>query len=129
MKFDFNFFNKEINFLNIVVFKTHSSRLETKVYRKDSERQDYLHCKSEYTESLKWSIPCSQALRLPYICSTRNEFQNSCEKLWIPLIRISLRTKFQLRLTIVIFWITFAQKMYSKPKTEKVNSTIELCKF
>ena len=74
IKFDFNFSNKEINFLDTVVYKTQSGKLETKLYRKESDRQAYLHCKSEHPESLKRSIPFSQALRLRRICSTNNEF-------------------------------------------------------
>ena len=46
IKFDFNFSNKEINVLDTVVYKT--GKLETKLYRKESERQAYLHRKSEH---------------------------------------------------------------------------------
>ena len=81
IKFDFNFFNKEINFLDTVVYKTQSGKLEIKLYRKESDRQAYLQRKSEHPESLKRSIPFSQALRLRRICSTNNEFQDSCDKL------------------------------------------------
>ena len=38
IKFDFNFSNKEINFLDTIVYKTQSGKLETKVYRKESDR-------------------------------------------------------------------------------------------
>ena len=86
IKFDFNFSNKEINFLDTVVCKTQSGKLETKLYRKESDRQAYLHRKSEHPESLKRSIPFSQALRLSRICSTNNEFQDSCDKLRNKLI-------------------------------------------
>ena len=72
IKFDFNFSNKEINFLDAAVYKTQSGKLETKLYRKESNRQAYLHRKSEHPESLKRSIPFSQALRLLHICSTNN---------------------------------------------------------
>ena len=46
---------------------------------------------------------------------------------WILHIRISRTTKFQLKLTIFIFWTKFAQKGYFRSETEKVNSTIEFC--
>ena len=42
---------------------------------------------------------------------------------WIPLIQISLGTKFQLKLTILIFLTRFTQKGFSWSKTEKVNTT------
>ena len=38
-----------------------------------------MHRKSEHPESLKRSIPFSQALRLRRICSSNNEFQDSCD--------------------------------------------------
>ena len=81
IKLDFNFSNKEINFLGTVVYKTQSGKLETKTYRKESDRKAYLHRKSEHPKFLKRSIPFSQALRLRGICSTNNEFQDSCDKL------------------------------------------------
>ena len=40
-----------------------------------------------------------------------------------------LGTKFRLELTILPFWTKFAQKGCFRPKTEKVNSTIEFCVF
>ena len=51
IKSDLNFSNKEINFVNTSVYKTQSSKLETKLYRKEFERQASLHRKSEYPES------------------------------------------------------------------------------
>ena len=44
-------------------------------------------------------------------------------------IRISLGTKLQLKLTILLFWGKFAQKGHFWSKTEKVSITIELCIF
>ena len=37
--------------------------------------------------------------------------------------------KFQFKPTILIFWTKFAQKGYFQSKSEKMNTTIELCKF
>ena len=42
---------------------------------------------------------------------------------------MNLGTKFQLKLTIFIFWAKFTQKRYFWSKREKVNTTIEFCKF
>ena len=39
---------------------------------------------------------------------------------WILHIRISLGTKFQFELTILIYWTKFAQKGYLRSKTEKL---------
>ena len=48
---------------------------------------------------------------------------------WILPIRISLGTKFRIKLTILIFWTKFAQEGCFRYKTEKVNSAIEFCIF
>ena len=48
---------------------------------------------------------------------------------WILYIWISLGTKFQLKLTILIFWTKFAHKKCFWSKREKVNSPIEFCIF
>ena len=48
---------------------------------------------------------------------------------WILLIRISLGTKFQLKLTILTFWTKFTQKGYFWSKTKKVTNTTEFCIF
>ena len=68
MKFDFNFSSKELNFLNTVVYKTQLGKLETKLHRKESDRQAYLHRKSQQR-----TIPFAQALRLRNIFSTNND--------------------------------------------------------
>ena len=86
IKFVFDFSNKEINFLDTVVYKTQPGKLKTKLYRKESDRQAYLHRKSEHPESLKRSVAFSQALPLRRICSTNNKFQDSCDKLRNKLI-------------------------------------------
>ena len=43
--------------VDTVVYKTPTRTLETKLYTKDTDRQPYIHHKSEYPESLKRSIP------------------------------------------------------------------------
>ena len=42
MKFDFNFSNKEIPFLDSVVYKAQSGKLENKLYRKESDPLIYI---------------------------------------------------------------------------------------
>ena len=44
-------------------------------------------------------------------------------------MRISLGTKFQLKQTVLIFGIEFAQKWCFRSKAETVNTTIEFCGF
>ena len=52
----------KINFLGTTVFRV-DNKLRTKVYVKPTDRQSYLHSKSEHPNSTKKSITYSQALR------------------------------------------------------------------
>ena len=40
-------------------------------------------------------------------------------------MKLIVGTKFQFKLTILIFWIKFVQKRYFRPKTEKTNTANE----
>ena len=44
-------------------------------------------------------------------------------------VRISLSTKFQLKLTVSTIWIKFSQKECFQSKTEKVSSATEFLIF
>ena len=54
-----------------------------------------------------------------YICGQKRKSEHHH---WIPLIQILLGTKFQLKLTILIFLTRFTQKGFFWSKTEKVNT-------
>ena len=45
------------------------------------------------------------------------------------MFKISLKRKFQLKVTILIFWTKFAQKRCFRSKTEKMNRAIAFCIF
>ena len=62
---------------------------------------------------------CPKSLFL--VENRRNEHLN-----WILHIHIILGTKFQLKLTILVFWTKFAQKEYLQSKIEKINITTEV---
>ena len=49
---------KQISFLETTVFKV-DNKLRTKLYVKPTDRQSYLHSKSEHSNSTKKSIPYS----------------------------------------------------------------------
>ena len=55
--------------------------------------------------------------------------ENNEHRHWILYIWISLGTKFQLKLTILIFWTKFAQKGFFRSKAEEVKVTIEFYMF
>ena len=54
--------------------------LQTTIYRKQTDRQNYLDARSEHPKSLKDSIPYSQALRIKRICSSQQEFLSHTAK-------------------------------------------------
>ena len=70
IKFDFKFSKEKIEFLDTLVYKGHSNRLQATLYKKPTDRQTYLHAKSAHPLPLKESIPYSQALRIKRVCST-----------------------------------------------------------
>ena len=70
----------EINFLNTTVFKV-DKKLQTKVYVKPTDRQSYLHSKSEHPNSTKKSIVYSQALKFNKICYNRSDIHNNYKRL------------------------------------------------
>lgn len=53
IKCDFNFSDKEINFLDCVVYETRLGKLETRFYGKKNLIDRYFRHKSEHCKSLK----------------------------------------------------------------------------
>ena len=62
IKFDYTISTGEVNFLDTTVYRDINNTLRTKLYTKPTDRQSYLHHKSEHPPSLKKSIAYSQAL-------------------------------------------------------------------
>ena len=58
-----------------------SSKLVTKIYRKSTYRQNFLHVDAEHPKSLKDSIPYSQVLKIKWIRNKPNDFNQYCEEL------------------------------------------------
>ena len=66
--------------LDATVFKV-DNILQTKLYVKPTDRQSYLHSKSEHHNSTKKSIAYSHTLRFNKICYNRSDLHNNCERL------------------------------------------------
>ena len=81
IKFDYKFSTKEINFLDLTIYKDNKGTLATKVYTKPTDRQSYLYRTSAHPEHLIKSIPYGQALRLRIICTEESEFSKACNQL------------------------------------------------
>ena len=76
----------EINFLDTTVFKA-DNKLRTKVHVKPTNRQSYLHSKSEHPNSTKKSIAYSQALKFNKICYNRSNLHINSKQLLNTLIK------------------------------------------
>ena len=81
IKFDFKFSKESIEFLDTLVYIDSKNRLQTTLYKKPTDCQNYLHAKSAHPFSLKKSIPYSQALRIKCICSTFEEYRKHSQDL------------------------------------------------
>lgn len=81
IKFDYEISDKEVNFLDTTVYVDQIGKLQTKLYRKPTDRQNYLHSLSDHQHTLKSSIAYGQALRIKRICSEDSEFLKNCELL------------------------------------------------
>ena len=81
IKFEYKFDCKQIVFLDTSVYIDQQIKLQTTLFRKSSDRQNFLNAKSEHPHSLKKSIPCSQALQIRRKCSTLHNFHSHSRKL------------------------------------------------
>ena len=62
-----------MQFLDTKNCKYANGKLYLTIYRKPTDRQNYLHLKSAHPPSLKKIIPFSQALRISGACTETNE--------------------------------------------------------
>ena len=81
IKFETNYSYTEINFLDTTVKITSNNELVTTLYKKETDRNTFLHRKSYHPPSTKKSIPYSQALRISRICSDDNDYHKQLEEL------------------------------------------------
>ena len=73
IKFEFNYSRTSITFLDTKVYTNENGTLFTTIYRKPSDRRNFLHYKSAHLKALKDNITHSQALRIKRICSETSE--------------------------------------------------------
>ena len=81
IKFDYEMSSIEIPFLDTIVYIDNKNHLQTRLYRKTTDRQNYLLRASEHPPSLKDSLAHSQALRIKRVCSDNEEYKSSSEQL------------------------------------------------
>ena len=80
-KFEFKYSRQQIVFPDTVVYIDNNNKLQTTLYKKPTDRQNYLHSKSEHPYSLKMSIAYRQALCIKRISSAQNEFEKHSSNL------------------------------------------------
>ena len=80
IKFSYQISNTSINFPDTTVY-IKNRKLHTTIFTKPTDKQNYLHYKSEHPLQLKNSIPFGQILRVKRICSEAKEFIRNCHKM------------------------------------------------
>ena len=81
IKLEFKYSRQQTEFLDTLVYIDNNNKLQTTLYKKPTDQQNYLHSKSEHPYSLKKSTAYSQALRIKIICSTQNKFEKHSSNL------------------------------------------------
>ena len=76
-KFDYKASKNLIMFLDIEIY-LHDGKLHTEINRNETDRQYYLHIKSEHPKSLK--VYLNQAIRIKRISSNQVELDNSTKE-------------------------------------------------
>ena len=79
IKFTLEQSQESISFLDVVVKKT--DQLETRVYRKETDRNSFLDFSSYHPPGLKKGLPYSQMVRIKRICSSENTFEEQATDL------------------------------------------------
>ena len=77
----------KVEFLNSLIYKDKNNNIQTILYKKPTDRQNYIPSKSAHPFSLKKGIAYSQALRLKRICSTTGEYEKHTGNLKKQLIK------------------------------------------
>ena len=72
---------KSIAFLDTLVYIDDNGRLQTTLYTKPTDTQNYLHFKSAHLKHLIDSLPYPQALGIRRICSQKEELTAHCDNL------------------------------------------------
>ena len=75
IKFDVNFSQSHVNFLDTAVTITPDHAIKTSLYQKPTDRHNFLHHKSYHPSSTKKALPYSQSLRIKRICSSAEDYQ------------------------------------------------------
>ena len=80
MKFGYKASKDRIVFLDTEV-NLHNSKLHTRIYRKETDRQHYVHINSEHPKPLKNSLPYSQVIWMKQISLSQTDLSSSLKEI------------------------------------------------
>lgn len=83
--FTYSYSKSAVNFLDVTV-QIKDNRIFTTLYKKPTDRHQYLHFKSSHPQHCKKAIPYSQAHRYRRICSDEKDFQCHAKELRTALV-------------------------------------------
>lgn len=86
ISFSYQYSPSTVNFLDVNVTVS-EGKLITKLYRKPTDKQQYLHFQSSHVKHCKTGIPYSQAHRFRRICSKEEDFNDNCKELRSALLK------------------------------------------
>lgn len=86
ISFSHSFSDKRADFLDITVF-LRNGRLSTTLFKKPTDRHQYLHFHSSHLKHWKTSIPYSQALRFKRVCTHESDYHQNCTSLRESLVK------------------------------------------
>ena len=87
INFEMKYSKDKVEFLDTLIYKDKNNNIQTTLYIKLTDSQNYIHSKSAHPFSVRKSIAYSQALRLKRICSTTGEYEKHKENLKKQLIK------------------------------------------
>ena len=79
--FDYYISPNEVQFLDATVYVDSNGAIQTKLYKKPTDKHNYLQKRSEHPLLLKDSLAYSQALRIRRGCSDEKQFRDNCLEL------------------------------------------------
>ena len=86
IKFTEEHSNKEIPFLDTLVYKE-NGKLLTKVYHKKTDQKQYLHYKSSHPKNQKDTVPYGLLIRARRICSKDKDFKEEATNIITSLLK------------------------------------------
>ncbi len=81
IKFDHEISKTSISFLDTRIYIDNDRKIQTTLFKKLTDTDNYVHYQSSHPWHLKDSPPYSQALRIKHVCSKDIEFDKNCTEL------------------------------------------------